>query len=514
MSDVATLTRQVAELTARVNALAARVPVRIGRQQPSSVPIDVVQTAHGFTSADVGKAFSCAAGAWTLFSDYGASSYTPARPMWGILAGIVSDNVFRLVIAGEGVTTKTDLEIGSWYTFIDGEPAKILGGYPPIEAASAGIAAMAISATSVVVSNDSRFQGLQSMDGTYATVYHEDIGAGHYVVWAGVPSGQSPLALADPANPWKWTNVGIALFEVGASGTWLVLTTGDHTWYDYNNGDTRPGWMTTPPYNVGQRIYLSDSAPGQYAATEPAFKVYAGISGASYTPADPPNPECTTFSARAVGQGVPYPIPASGGGTGTDVSALDEHSVLFLDTYGSPASRKIAGLLSATADFAVIAQKNSEFPVHLSLDLAATGSFIVDSGTLYAAAGGKKFAATAPTNDNQFLKYDGSEWVSYALLTQIGRLLSHNGTTYVQVDASTPYNILGVAGGSNAVPAPIVAAAAGTMFQRGASGLEFSSDPTLTRSGVDYKLCTVNTITATTTAPSGAGVKGQMHFIY
>jgi hypothetical protein len=514
VTDLATLTRIVSELAAKVEALSARIPARVGAARPSAVIIDVVQTGHGFTTSDVGKAVTCYGGGWALFTDYGESSYTPARPMWGIIAGITGANSFRMVIAGEGVTTSTTLEVGYWYTFQDGEPVKILGDYPPYEAAGAGIAAMAISATSVVVANDSRFQGLRSMDGTYAVVSHASIGVGHYVVWAGAPSGESPLALADPDNPWRWTNVGIALFEVNVAGTWLVLTQGNHEWHSYDNGDTRPGWMITPPYNAGQRIYLSESNPGQYATAEPAFKVYAGITSADYAPADPPSPEATTFVAKAVGQGVPYPIPASGGGTGTDVSALNEHSVLFVDTYGSPSSRKIAGLLSATVDYAVIAQKNSEFPVHLSLDLAATGSFLVDSGVLYARVCGKKTSTTAPSLVTEFLNWNGTEWAPYSLLTQLGRLLSHNGTTYVQVDASTPYSILGVAGGSNAVPAPVVAGAAGKLFQRGTGGLEFSDDPTLTRGGTDFKLCAVNTITASTTAPSASGVKGQMHFIY
>lgn len=505
-NELAEVYRRLADLERQVR----QIPSRPARMRPSALEIDIEQAAHGF---GVGKAVTVAGGAWGLFTDSGSSAYTPARPLWGIITEVPDDDRFRIAISGEGVTTSTTLEPGRYYTFVNGDPVLIQGTYPPFEGGAAGVAVMAYSASSVCIANDARFQGLQSQDGTYAIVSHASIGAGHYVVWAGAPSGESPLAMADEANPWKWTNVGIALFEVGSAGTWLVLTHGIHEWYSYDNGDVRPGWMTTPPYNVAQRIYLSDSAPGQYAATEPAFKVYAGISSADYAPADPPSPECTTFVAKAVGQGVPYPIPASGGGTGRDVSTLDEHSVLFMDTYGTPPSRKIAGLLSATVDYAVIAQKNNEAPVHLSLDLATAGSFVVELGTLYAAAGGMKFAATVPT-DQQVLWYDGGSWSPVTLLEITGGLLSRDAVGLVEVDASTPYSVLGVAGGAAAVPAPIAAGAVGKLFQRGASGLEFSDDPTLTRSGTDFKLCTVNTITTSTTAPSAAGVKGQMHFIY
>lgn len=467
-NELAEVYRRLADLERQVR----QIPSRPARMHPSALEIDIDQAAHGF---GVGKAVTVAGGVWSLFTDFGSSAYTPARPLWGIITEVPDDNRFRIAISGEGVTTSTTLEPGQYYTFVNGDPVLLQTVYPPIEGGAAGVAVMAYSASSVCIANDARFQGLQSQDGTYTIVSHEDIGAGHYVVWAGAPTGESPLAMADEANPWKWTNVGIALFEVGSAGTWLVLTHGVHEWYSYNNGDVRPGWMTTPPYNVAQRIYLSDSAPGQYAATEPAFKVYAGISAASYAPADPPSPECTTFVAKAVGQGVPYPIPASGGGTGRDVSTLDEHSMLFMDTYGMPPSRKIAGLLSATPDFAVVAQKNGEMPVHLSLDLAATGSFLVNSGVLYSLVCGKKTSTTAPTLVTEFLNWNGTEWAPYSLLTYLGHILSHNGTTYVQVDASTPRSILGVAGASNAVPAPIVASADGQVLQRLAGVVQFAA---------------------------------------
>ena len=508
MTDLATLTRIVSELAAKVEALSARIPVRVGAQ-PSPVIIDVSQAAHGF---DVGQAVTFAdVNTWISFTDAGSNSYIPSRPLWGIVVGVTGANSYRVAIAGEAKTTSTTLVPGYLYTFQDGDPVQINTEYPPFEAAGAGVCAMAISTTSIVIANDGRFQDLRSQDGTYVTVAHESISAGHYVVWAGAPSGESPLALADPDNPWKWTNVGIALFEVGAAGTWLVLTSGSHFWSSINNGDTRPTWMKTLPWNIGQRICLSETNPGQYATAEPAFKVYAGISMSDYAAADPPTPEATTFSAYAVSQGVPYPIPASGGGTGTDVSALDEHSVLFMDTYGSPSSRKIAGLLSATPDYAVIAQKDSEPPTHLSLDLDASGTFKVDAGVLYGAAGGKRFAAEEPTTDNQFLKFDGTEWVPFFLLDTENAIPSWNGTAYTQIAPEDTASLLVY---NSTALEWLNADANGKILQRAGDELEFSNDPTLTRSGTDFKFCTVNTITATTTAPSASGVKGQMHFIF
>lgn len=466
---------ELAELRQRLLVLEQQVrqlPSRPAQLAPAALTLQVVQEAHGFTE---GKAVSIASGAWALFTDYGASAYSAARPLWGIVSAVTGPDTFRLTIGGEGVTTSTSLVAGYYYSFQNGDPVQIVGDYPPFEGAGYGIAVMAMSNTSVIVANDGRFEGLQSHDGTYAVVSHEDIDAGHYVVYAGVPSGESPLALADEVNAWKWTNVGIALFEVGSAGTWLILVAGTHSWYSYGNGDVRPAWMLASPYNLGQRIYLSDTNPGQYATTEPAFKVYAGISAAGYQPASPPNPETTGFYATAVGQGVPYPIPASGGGTGRDVSTLNEHSVLFMDTYGSPASRKIAGLLSATSDYAVIAQKNSEPPTHLLLDLAATGSFVVDAGVLYSRVCGKKSSTTAPV-DKMFLRYNGTEWQGYGpLLDGLGKLLSHDGSDLQMIDASTPRSVLGVAGGSAAVPAPIVATADGQVLQRLSGTLQFAA---------------------------------------
>jgi len=55
VSDVATLTRLVAELSGRLDALAARVPVRIGTPQVPSpnLVVEVIQSAHGFTLGQV-----------------------------------------------------------------------------------------------------------------------------------------------------------------------------------------------------------------------------------------------------------------------------------------------------------------------------------------------------------------------------------------------------------------------------------------------------------------------------
>jgi hypothetical protein len=55
VSDIATLTRLVAELSGRLDALAARVPVRIGAPQVPSpnLVVEVIQSAHGFTLGQV-----------------------------------------------------------------------------------------------------------------------------------------------------------------------------------------------------------------------------------------------------------------------------------------------------------------------------------------------------------------------------------------------------------------------------------------------------------------------------
>jgi hypothetical protein len=176
---------------------------------------------------------------------------------------------------------------------------------------------------------------------------------------------------ADEANPWKWTNVGIALFEIGSAGTWLVLIIGENTWEDYNNGDTRPGWMTTPPYNP-DRPYLSETVPGQYATSEPYFKVFAGRSGSSYTPADPPSPEVTSFSAVAVGQGSVYPIPPSGGGTGTNLEDLDENMVIAVKTVSG--KKKLFGYLNAAAELqpvVTLVTEEAGFVAVLKVDVIA-----------------------------------------------------------------------------------------------------------------------------------------------
>lgn len=461
-NELADLYQRVVDLERQIR----QIPSRQAKLAPAALTLQVIQAAHGFT---VGKAVSIDSGSWALFSDLGSVAYSSARPLWGIVSAVTSPDAFCLTIGGEGITTSTSLGAGYYYTFQNGDPVLIEGSYPPFDGKGSGIAVMAMSATSVIVANDGRYDGLQSHDGTYAVVAHPDIVAGHYVVYAGVPSGESPLAIADEDNPWKWTNVGIALFEVGTAGVWLVLVAGTHSWSIFGSGDVRPAWLLTTPYNAGQRIYLSTTNPGQYATSAPAFKVYAGISSASYLS------DTTTFSAVAVGQGVPYPIPASGGGTGTDVSLIAEHSLLFLDTYGTPSSRKIAGLLSATATHSVIAQKNGEPPTHLLLDLAADGSFELETGTLYTRVCGKRSGTTAPV-DKMFLRYNGTTWEGYGpLLDSVGQLLSHDGTDLVTIDASTPQSVLGVAGATAAAPEPIQATDDGFIFGRLAGALTFAA---------------------------------------
>jgi hypothetical protein len=479
-----------------------------------AVRVLVSQDAHGFERGDP---VYCVAGVWALLDgSYGVPALQHASLLWGIVDRVSGVNRLSVIVSGEARIPGATLTPGNWYSFDSaGAPVELFTtSYPPPGASSHYFAVKATRPDRVLVVNDSRIDGLASHTGTFTTVSHASIGIGHYVVYRGCPSGEVPLALADEANPWKWTHVGIALFEVGSAGTWLVLIDGENTWYDYDNGDTRPAWMTTPPYNVGQRVYLSDTNPGQYAATEPAFKVHAGRSSASYTPASPPNPEATTFSASAVSQGVPYPIPASGGGTGMDVSALTEHSVLFVDTYGSPATRKVAGIVSATSSPAFLTQSSGGFPTFTAIDDVANGSLEVIAGVVYAKACGKLFDTVAPTN-KQFLRYNGTKWAPVGpLLTALGQTLGHDGTDLVTVDCSTGNSVIGRSAASAGAFAPIVAGAANRILAMGATAVAFSDDPVLTRGGVDFKLCTVATITTSTTAPSASGVKGQMHFVY
>jgi hypothetical protein len=457
-------------MQARIDELSARTPNRIGKPMPpASLSIQVAQVAHGFT---VGKAVTCAYGSWALYTDAGESPYLPLRPLWGIVSAVTGPDSFRLVIGGEGITTSTTLIAGSHYAFANGDPV-LVGStqYPPIEGSGFGIGAPALSASSILVTNDARFQGLRSQDGVYAIVTHNAIGAGHYVVYAGVPSGQTPLALADPVNPWKWTNVGIALFEVVAAHTWLVLVAGTHTWEITAGGDTRPAWMVALPYNLGQRIYLSDTNAGQYAATEPAFKVYAGMSLAGYTPPSPPDPDRVSFSATAVGQGVPYPIPASGGGTGGDISLMNENAVLAIHT--DAGFKRIWGYLNV-APIGFLSQAGGGVPSWTLPDIGANHSMEVTGGVLYALVCGQRSANTAPT-DKQFLRYSSTTWQPYGpLLSGLGHVLSHDGTDLADVDASTPKSVLGVAGGSAAIPAPIPAGADNTVLGCRSGALTFA----------------------------------------
>jgi hypothetical protein len=82
------------------------------------------------------------------------------------------------------------------------------------------------------------------------------------------------------------------------------------------------------------------------------------------------------------------------------------------------------------------------------------------------------------------------------------------------VAAGTACSLFGRSANSAGLPAAIAAAANNRIMTRKADALVFSDEPLLTRSSVDFSLCTVATITATTTAPTASGVKGQMHFIY
>jgi hypothetical protein len=449
-------------------------------KQPKAFVVSASQVAHGFAK---GLAVYLYDGVWALYSSGSVDAVPPINALVGIVVSVFGADSFTVCVGGEAKVTATGLAPGQVVTFTSGVAATAsLSQYPPPGYAATNRFWYATSPKSVLVVNDSISEGLMSHAGSFAVVSHASIGIGHYVVYAGVPSGQVPLALADEANPWKWTNVGIALFEVGGSGTWLVLISGNHTHGYSGIGDTRPAWMTSAAYNDGQRIYLSSANAGQYSATEPTFKVYAGISSASYVPASFPTPEYVSFSATSVSQGVPYPIPASGGGTGTDVSLLNEHSVLYMDTYGSPATRKIAGLLSLTSEYSAIVQKSGAQPTHLTFDLVANGSFVESGGNIYAAAGGKRFSTTAPT-DKQFERYDsGTErWTPYGpLLTAVGQTLGHDGTDLVTVDCSTAYSVIGRAANSAGAFAPIVATAANELLYRGSSSLAWLTAPATT----------------------------------
>lgn len=75
-------------------------------------------------------------------------------------------------------------------------------------------------------------------------------------------------------------------------------------------------------------------------------------------------------------------------------------------------------------------------------------------------------------------------------------------------------SIFGRASNSVGPQADIVAADDGTMLQRRAGSLEFSNAPVLVRSGTSFNVCSVNTFTTSTTPPTAAAVKGDIHFIY
>lgn len=437
-----------------------------------AIRLMVEQPAYTF---EVGDPVVCSDGTWLAAQSYYISR--EANPLWGVVSRKAGPNRFQVIISGEARVPGASFTPGRFYGLVNGAFQELFTTqYPPAGYSAHYIAAKATAVDRILVVNDSRIDGLQSQGGTFTTVTHADItDSGMLVVWSGVPSGESPLALADEANSWKWTNVGIALFEVdGAAHTWLVLTGGSAFWSMTVGTDPRPAWLTSPPYNIN-RPYLSDTNPGRYAASEPEFKVFVGRVDASWTPASEENPAYYYLTAHAVLQGSVYPIPASGGGTGTNLDDVDENSIIAIKTVGG--KKKLYGYLNA-GPAAFLTQDLAGVPTWTYPELGAGKSFELAGGVLYARVCGKQTSETEPTTTNDLLKYDGTKWSPFFLLDALGRIISHDGTSYVQVDASTPKSVLGVAGSSAAIPAPIQSSAANQIFSSTATSVGWLTAPT------------------------------------
>lgn len=522
--------RLTESLQREVEQLAARNP-RSMTDTASAPPRSVVfveQAAHGFTK---GMGVTCWDGVWYPFSSGG-------NALWGIVSKTVGADRFAVVIAGEAVVPGLSAPAGSLFACTAGVwSAYSPGSYPARPPAF--MIAYGAGGSSLVVANGASFQGLTAHTGFYEQ--------------ASAPAGSVPgdiLALpVDSGGPVQLTFagtgsterqrhvVGVLMYDLGSS-VWLVLVGGSGT-AEYAGGSSLSDSPAAGDIDAVGRCWISTTTAGKLTGIKPVgplHAVFVGVGGKSYTPPSgiPETPgDYTTISMCLSGMGAaeahPYPIPIEGGGTGTDLNDITENSILAVKTVSG--SKKVFGYLNA-GNLGFLSQNSSGVPVWINPDNGTNSSMEVSGTTLYARVCGKRSNAVAPT-DKQFLRYNGTTWEAYGpLLALKGHLLSHDGTDFQDVDASTPYSVLGVASSPAAVPAAIeaandqsvlvrkgtvqflAAAAAGSMLQRGSSGLEFSNDPTLTRSAVDYKLCNVNTITTSTTAPSGAGVKGQMHFIY
>jgi hypothetical protein len=75
-------------------------------------------------------------------------------------------------------------------------------------------------------------------------------------------------------------------------------------------------------------------------------------------------------------------------------------------------------------------------------------------------------------------------------------------------------SILGRAENTDGQMIAIEADANGKILNRLADVLTWSDTPQVVRTAVTFHLCNVNVITSTTTPPSSAGVKGELHMIY
>lgn len=393
-----------AEIRALKASLAQR-PISANRGGPPGSIEITVRATHSFTE---GLAIVNAT-TWSLLDSEPEYPHLPPQfpRMWGIVSAAGS-GWFRVVI--QGSARVSGVTAGSRYSFVAGVATEQTGFTSDPSFQTSAPSAVSHADGYIHVCNDSMPVLKTGVGATFSLVYDSTIGIGNYVVYAGVPGISSPLALADTATPWSFANVGIALFEFGAADQWLVLTNGEAS-YTIEGGDFRPAWLTSSPWlETGggdyARMYLSESAGGQYATSEPTFKVYAGRISATYTAASPPSPAYTTFTATAIGTSM---------------------SMHWDSVTEKPAAFPPSGSITLNTDTTDTANSNA---LTFSGSIGAQTWTMYEKRPRYNAKWLQDFpiSTTDPTQ-YQFLRFNGTDYIPYGpLLSAANQLLSHDGT--------------------------------------------------------------------------------------
>ena len=410
-----------------------------------AVRLFVTQNAHGFARRKVVS--MSAGGTWDLAS-------SQAGKLWGVVERVAGPNRFTVIIAGRARVDAT-LTPGGLYTFTAGVPSLVTTAYQgQFNAGNDYPAAYAVDVNHILVSSSLVKDGPLSSAAHYESVYVADtLTIGSVIARVG---STYVGALANPADLERATPLGVLVLPISEASLgmmwWLMLSHG-HAYADIEGHFADLG--------SGER-YLSDTVPGGRTLVKPTLSVYVG----SFSKWNDPESSWASFSLYFPGTGcaepVPYPIPASGGGTGGDISLMNENSLLVIRTISG--NKQIAGYLNA-APLAFLTQGLSATPVWTTPD--TDNSLELTSSVLYARVSGKRTSVTVPTNKYQFLKYDpdSSTWLAfqwYNSTPTTGRMLQVDTAAtsgFTEVVSETACSVLGRSANSAGIVAAIAAGA-------------------------------------------------------